>query len=100
DINSDFGLEPSFLMKYAKPTPLHYELSLRGIYNEMAWLGFSYRKNTALALMAGFRLQDNLSFGYSYDFLESSIQKYSTGTHEIMLAFKISKRTRKEAISE
>jgi len=91
NIDQNFSIEPSSLLKYVKPLPLQYEFSLRGIYRDMAWLGLSYRKDDAIVLMAGYTLQDNLTFGYAYDFIQSGLQKYSSGSHEIMLSFKFVK---------
>lgn len=93
DINEQFELEPSFLMRFVKPVPMHYELSLRTIYDKMAWLGVSYRRNTAIALLAGYSFNESLTFGYSYDFIQTSINQYSSGTHEIMLSFRIANKS-------
>ncbi|MEQ8907919.1 MAG: type IX secretion system membrane protein PorP/SprF [Vicingaceae bacterium] len=87
-LNNNFDLEPNLMLKYVKPLPLQYELTLRGIYQKKTWLGFSYRQNDAFVLMAGYTLQGNLSLGYSYDIIQSDIQNYSSGTHEIMLSIK------------
>ncbi len=91
-INSDFDIEPSMLLKYVQPVPLSYELSLRGLYKKTAWLGFSYRRSDALILLLGYTLQQNLSIGYSYDIIQSDIQNYSSGSHEIMLSVKFNKK--------
>lgn len=87
-INDQFEVEPSFLLKYLKPTPLSYEFTLRGIYEKKYWLGVSYRRADAIGILAGYVLQDNISFGYSYDITNSELQNYSTGSHEIMLSFR------------
>jgi len=91
EIDDNFDLEPSFLLKYVKPTPLSYEFTLRGIYQEMVWLGLSYRRSDAVGLLAGYTFQNNLSFGYSYDIIQSDLQNYSGGSHEIMLSIKFNK---------
>ena len=57
----------------------------------MAWLGLSYRKSDAIVLLAGYTLQDNITFGYAYDIIQSGIREYSTGTHEIMLSIKFNR---------
>lgn len=93
DINEQFQLEPSFLLRFVKPLPMQYEFSLRTIYDKMVWLGVSYRKNTAVALLAGYSFNESLTFGYSYDFIQTSINQYSSGTHEIMLSFRIKNRS-------
>lgn len=91
EVHPDIQLEPSMLLKYVKPIDMQYEFSLRGIYQNMAWLGFSYRKSDAVVMLVGYTFQNNFSFGYSYDFIQSSIQEYSTGSHEIMLSIKFNK---------
>lgn len=99
ELNSSVNLEPSALVKYVKPLPMQYEVSLRGIYQKVAWFGLSYRQNDAFVLLGGYTFQDNFSLGYSYDFIQSEIQNYSTGSHEIMLSIKFNKRNR-EPIEE
>lgn len=91
DLNSNFQIEPTFLLKYVNPIPVQYEATLRGIYKETAWLGVSYRKTDAIGLLIGYTLMDNLSIGYSYDIIQSDIGNYSTGSHEIMLSVKFNK---------
>ncbi len=95
-INSDFDVEPNFLLKYVKPLPLQYEFTLRGIYQEKLWLGLSYRQKDAYVLMAGYNLHGNLAIGYSYDIIQSDLQNYSTGSHELMLSIKFNNKTEEE----
>jgi len=91
-LNDDFELEPSMLLKYVSPVPLQYEFSFRGIYKQQFWLGGSYRKSDAIVMLAGFTLQENISIGYAYDFIQSDLGNYSSGSHEIMLSIKFNKR--------
>jgi type IX secretion system PorP/SprF family membrane protein len=100
ELNSDFDIEPSFLLKYVKPTPLQYEFTARGIYKDMAWLGVSYRKSDAINLLLGVTLQQNLSVGYSYDITQSDLSNYSSGTHEIMLSVKFNNNAGRGSKSE
>ncbi len=92
DLNDMFQLEPNFLLKYVKPLPLQSEVTLRGIYQKMAWLGVSYRESDAVVLLGGLTFQDNISFGYSYDLIQSDISNYSTGSHEIMLSIRFNNK--------
>lgn len=88
DVTESVILEPSFLLKYVNPTPVQYEIALRGIYNEKYWIGASYRKDDAIGMLFGLVFQENLSVGYSYDLIQSDIGQYSSGSHEIMLSIK------------
>jgi type IX secretion system PorP/SprF family membrane protein len=90
-LNKDFVLEPSTCIKYAQPASLQFDLGLRAIYHDKIWLGAVYRYMDAAAAIVGYKLQENLSLAYSYDFTTSNIRRYSSGTHEIMIAIRFHK---------
>lgn len=92
DINDDFKIEPSFLVKYELPAPPKVDGGLRVIYKEQVWLGGAYRHNDAFTALIGYFYKNYLMIGYSYDFTTTTIKKYSTGTHEIMLGIRFSKK--------
>jgi type IX secretion system PorP/SprF family membrane protein len=92
DLGEDFKIEPSFLLKYATPAPFKIDAGLRVIYKEQIWLGGAYRHNDAYTALLGFMIKNYLMIGYSYDFPTTNIRKYSSGTHEIMLGLRFSRK--------
>ncbi|NCO55387.1 MAG: type IX secretion system membrane protein PorP/SprF [Bacteroidetes bacterium] len=90
-INDDFDVEPTLLLKFVSPAPIQADISAKVTYKNMVWLGFSYRTKDALSVMVGYNYKDQLSFGYSYDLSITDIKKYSTGTHELMLGIRFNK---------
>jgi type IX secretion system PorP/SprF family membrane protein len=92
DLSSDFKIEPSFLIKYQIPAPPMIDGGLRLIYKEQIWIGGAYRHNDAFSSMIGYFYKNYLMIGYSYDVTTTNIKKYSTGTHEIMLGIRFSKK--------
>ena len=92
DLNDDFQIEPSFLLKYEVPAPPKLDIGFRALYKQQIWLGGAYRTNDAFSLIGGYVYQDYLMIGYSYDISTGKIKKYAGGTHEIMLGIKFSKR--------
>ena len=90
-LNTDFVIEPSACIKYAKPAPLQFDLGVRAIYHDKIWLGGVYRYLDAVSALVGYKLQENITFVYSYDFTTSNIRRYSSGTHELMIAIKFHK---------
>jgi type IX secretion system PorP/SprF family membrane protein len=92
ELNDDFKVEPSFLLKYEYPAPPKLDIGVRGIYKDQIWLGAAYRTNDAISAIVGYVYQDYLMIGYSYDITTSKIQKYAGGTHEVMLGIKFSKK--------
>lgn len=95
DLNQDIRIQPSVLMKYAAPVPVQAEFSLRGIYKEMISATISYRSSDAMSFTAAYTHQKHLTLGYSYDFLVSGLNNYSSGSHEIMIAVRFKDRTKK-----
>jgi type IX secretion system PorP/SprF family membrane protein len=94
-VSDDFKVEPSFLVKYANPTPLEIDLGARVIYQEQVWLGIGYRHHDAITALVGFMYKNYLMIGYSYDYTTTNLKKYSTGTHELMLGLRFSKQQSK-----
>jgi len=91
DINNEFQVEPSLMLKFISPAPIQADINARVIYKEMAWLGFSWRTNDAVSIMIGYNYQDQLLFGYSYDITTTSLRKYNSGTHELMIGVRFNK---------
>lgn len=92
DLGEDFKLEPSFLLKYAKPAPIKLDVGARVIYKDQVWLGGAYRHHDAFTALVGYMYKDYLMFGYSYDFTTTNIKNYSSGTHEVMLGLRFSRK--------
>lgn len=90
-LNSDFKLEPSTCIKFVSPAPVQFDLGLRAIYKDMIWLGAAYRHLDAVSAMVGYTFNQNLTVAYSYDFTTTNIRKYSSGTHELMIAIRFNK---------
>lgn len=92
DINEEFQVEPSFLVKYEKPAPAKLDLGARIIYKKEIWAGLVYRHKDAISALLGYMYKDYLMIGYSYDITTTKIRKYSSGTHELMLGIRFSRK--------
>lgn len=90
-IDDDWRIDPSFLVKYVDPVPPKLDLTATVRYRNTVWAGVSYRTNDAWCAMVGYWLKETFQFGYSYDIITSNLRNYSTGTHEVMLAVTIGK---------
>jgi type IX secretion system PorP/SprF family membrane protein len=97
DINDDIQVEPSMLVKYVSPAPVKVDVSVRGIYKKMVWLGLSYRTKDALSVMLGYLHKNWMMVGYSFDYTTTRLRNYSSGTHEIVLGLRFSAPKKTEA---
>ena len=92
DMNNDFEIEPSLLIKTTEAFNLQADVSLKGYYKRDYWLGFSYRTGNAFITMVGIKV-DRLYFGYAFDYSLNDIQRISYGSHEIMIGLKFGDNT-------
>jgi type IX secretion system PorP/SprF family membrane protein len=94
NLDDDFTIEPSFFLRYEKPAPIKWDVGARAIYKKQVWLGVVYRHMDAVSALIGYLYDDYLMVGYSYDFTTTRLKQYSSGTHELMLGIRF---TRKQA---
>ena len=67
-----------------------FDANLMAMWNNIVWVGVSYRLEDAISPMAGVQLpvgQGEIRIGYSYDVTTSEINNYSSGTHEVFLNY-------------
>lgn len=94
DMDNDFEIEPSILIKTTENFNLQADIALKGYYKRDYWLGFSYRTGNAFITSVGIKV-DRLYFGYAFDYSLNDIQRISYGSHEIMIGLKFGDNTRR-----
>lgn len=98
-VNKEWVIQPSVLVRSSSPAPYQFEGNAKVIYDEMFWIGLSYRQKSSSSIMFGCLLKKQFTFAYAYDFTTTSLNKYSSGTHEIVLSYLIpfkKKKTKSE----
>jgi len=95
--DSDWVVQPSVLVRMSAPVPHQFEYHLRVIYNEMIWLGASAREKSSASVMFGCHLFKALSMSYAYDFTTTELSNYSSGSHEICIAYLFPYKRKKSA---
>ncbi|MAC93890.1 MAG: hypothetical protein CMC96_00165 [Flavobacteriales bacterium] len=85
DLNNDFRLTPSVLLKKVDPSPISFDVNALLTYREFLYMGASYRSTDAVSAMFGIQVNHYLNAGYAYDFLTSDLNKRSGGSHEIFI---------------
>ncbi len=86
-VGDDFNLTPSVMVKYVKPLPVQVDINAKLQYQDLAWVGASYRTGEGFAGMLGVNISNTLNIGYSYDYTTSRLNTVSKGTHEILVGF-------------
>lgn len=88
-LGEDFNFLPSVMLKYIDPLPTQFEVNGKLQYQDLIWLGASYRHEDGIAGMVGFNISNAFNVGYSYDYTTSVLNKYTKGTHEFVIGFLI-----------
>ncbi len=87
-LDEDWVMEPSVMIKGTAPKELSFDITARTEWKKMLWGAVSYRYHEAIGIMLGYSYEEMLFFGYAYDIGITSIRKYNTGTHEIMIGYR------------
>ena len=90
-LSDDFVFEPQALVKYVSPVPAKIDLTALIKYRNQLWVGATWRSKDAISVMLGATVKSTFQFGYSYDITTTNLNKYSSGTHEVMLAILFNK---------
>ncbi|QIL41503.1 type IX secretion system membrane protein PorP/SprF [Pedobacter sp. HDW13] len=102
-LNENFQIKPSFLLKDDRGGPTSLDVNASLMIKDFIWIGGSYRtgvklydksylqkdltpRNSAVAAIQIFP-SEKLRIGYGYDFSIGPLQGYSSGTHEISIAY-------------
>lgn len=96
-LDEDWELEPSAMLKLVVPAPIRLDVFLRTIWKKQLWFGVGYRMMHAWTAMLGYSYKERISIGYSYDFDFTELKRVSSGTHEIMLQVHFAKYKNNQA---
>jgi len=95
NLSSDVRLKPAGLLKYAKNSPLDFDLHTSLILFDQFWIGATYRtggdllSNTGESIDAVLQLQitEAIRLGFAYDFTLSKIGDHTPGSYEILIDY-------------
>jgi len=86
-LSENFIIKPSTLVKLADGAPLQVDINSNFWYQEKYCVGFSYRTNDSVTGLVQLRIASQFTVGYAYDFIISSMSRYTTGNNEVMLRY-------------
>lgn len=88
----DFNFIPSVMVKYISPLPVQVDINGKLQYQDLAWIGASYRTQEGFAAILGVNVSNFINVGYSYDYTTSPLRTVSKGSHEVVVGFLIGNR--------
>jgi len=83
--------KPNVLLKWEEGGPFQYDINANMLIRETLWIGVSYRMEDSVDGLIELNLNNQLSLGYSYGYPISSIAAVQSGTHEVVLNYRINR---------
>ncbi|MFP9100935.1 type IX secretion system membrane protein PorP/SprF, partial [Flavobacterium sp. RHBU_24] len=86
-VNDNFKLKPSFMVKSAFGVDPSIDGSLNALFFEKFEIGATYRLDDSWGGMVNYAITPNLRIGYAYDHIVSDLKVTTPASHEVMLLF-------------
>ena len=87
DINDNFKLKPSVMVKSSFDAPVSFDANLNALFFERFEIGGSYRLDDSFSGVVGFQISPMLRVGYAYDHITSDLSAITSASHEVILTF-------------
>lgn len=94
-LSSDLKLKAQGMVKAVQNAPVQFDVNVNFLIKEKIWAGLSYRSGSAASAILGVQISPQFLVSYAYDYSLNSIQKYSQGSHEIVLNYLFSYKGKK-----
>lgn len=95
DINDGtWMIEPSALFRYLPNGNYQIDGNLYVNWKDIVWVGGTYRTDAGIIPAVGFRVAKQFSLTYAYEISNTTLAKESSGTHEVMVGFRLGSKGR------
>lgn len=94
-LSPSLKLRPSILARYVANAPVQADISTSLICYDMLSIGAGYRTHSSVYATAMVQINKKFRMGYSFDYATTSLNQYTSGTHEIMLGYDMIKEVNK-----
>jgi type IX secretion system PorP/SprF family membrane protein len=88
EISRILKVKPNFLFKAVDGRAVELDLNANFLFDEVVWLGVSYKFQNAVALLTQLQVTDQLQVGYSYSITTGAIQQAELGSHELLVQYR------------
>jgi len=89
DLDPKLKIKPSLLVRLEDGMPLGIDTNINFYLDDVVNIGASYRSGDSFISQFELQINNYLKFGYAYDWIVSEITRYSSGTHELMINYRL-----------
>lgn len=87
NLDENFKLRPSFLLKAVKGAPIEGDINATLWIKDVLGVGAQYRTNADVSGTLQIQATQQIRIGYAYDYSTTKLRNFNTGSHEIMLRY-------------
>ncbi|MFY0608623.1 MAG: type IX secretion system membrane protein PorP/SprF [Cyclobacteriaceae bacterium] len=95
-LSKSLKLAPSVLLRGQEQNRFAYDITGMVIFDGIAYAGISYRNSGDITFIGQVILNENFRVGYAYDATTSEIATETSGSHEILVNYRIKLRNYKK----
>ena len=88
-ITENFIFKPSTLVRMEENAPVAVDLNANVLLEDVVYLGISFRNFNDLIALFEIQVNNAIRIGYSYDWGQSELSNFNSGTHEFMVNYRI-----------
>ena len=94
-INHVVKWKPNVMVQLADRSKPSIDLNSSFLFNDVIWFGVSYRVGASVDFILELQITDHLRFGYAYGVGTNDLNPTYSGSHELVLNYRISKQSKK-----
>jgi type IX secretion system PorP/SprF family membrane protein len=88
-LNPALKLKPNLLVRLVEGQLVEFNYNMNLLIHEILWLGVSYRPTSSVTGLLEIQITNQLRLGYAYDATISDLSKADSGSHEILLNYRL-----------
>lgn len=89
DATEKLEVKPNLLLSKVEGLPVNWHFNTLGNYEKTYEFGLGYRTQDAVTIQAGYMHDEKYKFSYAYDITLSALNRFSTGSHELIFVLKL-----------
>lgn len=87
-ITRELKFKPNFLFKLLDGRPTELDINANFLFDEIIWLGCSYKVGTAVNIISEIQVSNQLRIGYAYTLDTSAARSINLGSHEVLVNYR------------
>lgn len=87
--SANFIVKPSIMALKDRDNEFIIDYTVKGYLKQKAWAGLTYRSIKSTVITLGFDFNALVGLGYSYEMVMGDRKQFNSGSHEVVLAFRL-----------